>query len=140
MKGQSTIIQFVLFFMIGFSLYLAVGNFFRYQSQIFREDITQESLKLANSFLTSNMILAASSCKQCDYVNLTFSLQNTTAGDYYDIDLSRQVNISVPPFTDKNSITSGHNLNSSFSLSGKTISSKTITLTLNRTKNEIGVS
>jgi hypothetical protein len=141
MKGQSLIIQFVLFFIIGFTLYLTIGNFFRFQSDVFREDITRESLKLVNSYLSSNMIMAADSCKQCDYVNLTFKIENTTAGYFYNLDLSNsQVNVSVPPYTNKNFITSGHNLNTSFSSTGKSISSKTLTLTLNRTKNEIGIS
>jgi len=140
MKGQSLVIQFVLFFVIGFSLYLTVGNFFKYQSELFRNDITQESLRLTNSFLTSNMLAALDSCKQCDYVNLTFKIENTTAGYYYDMDFSNsQVNISVPS-TGMNFITSGHNLNTSLSLKGKTISSKTLTLTFDRTKNEIGIS
>ncbi|MFH0711224.1 MAG: hypothetical protein V1944_01465, partial [Candidatus Aenigmatarchaeota archaeon] len=73
--------------------------------------------------------------------NFTFKIENTTAGYFYDLDFSKStVNVSVPPFTNKNFITSGHNLNTTFTLSGKTISSKTLTLTLNRTKNEIGIS
>jgi hypothetical protein len=135
------IIQFVMFFVIGFSLYLTVGNFFKYQSELFRESITQENLKLANSYITSNMITLADSCKDCDYANFTFKIENTTAGYFFDLDLSNsQVNVSVPPFENKSFITSAHNLNMSYSSQGKTISSKTLTLTLNRTKNEIGIS
>ena len=141
MKGQSLVIQFVLFFIIGFSLYLAIGNFFRVQSESFRGEITDESLKLANSYLTSNILVAADSCKMCDYANLTFKIENTTAGYYYFFDLGQpQVNISVIPFANKSFITSGHNLNTSFTLKGNSSSIKTLTLTFNRTKNEIGVS
>ncbi|MBS3054936.1 MAG: hypothetical protein J4452_00390 [Candidatus Aenigmarchaeota archaeon] len=141
MKGQSLVIQFVLFFIIGFGLYLAIGNFFKIQSESFRSEITDDSIKLANSYLTSNILVAADSCKMCDYVNLTFKIENTTAGYYYALDLSKpQVNISVVPFANKSFITSGHNMNTSFSFKGNSSSIKTLTLTLNRTKNEIGIS
>jgi hypothetical protein len=138
MKGQSLVIQFVIFFLIGFSLFLSVGSFFRYQSDLFREDIISYSLSSANSYISSNMVVAVDSCKQCDYISLSVPMSNLTAGYVIEINLKNSgLNVSMPY---KYFSSSAHNLNSSFSLSGKSSSVQPITLTFNRNQNKLEVS
>ena len=139
MKGQSLVVQFLIFFLIGFSLFLSVGSFFKYQSDLFRNDIISSSLALANSYVSSNVIAAVDSCKQCDYIRLSAAMSNLTAGYTIEIELtSLGLNTSIPYKYFSSPL---HNLVSSFSFaSGKSSSAQTITLTFNRNQNKLEVS
>lgn len=126
MKGQSLIIQFVLFFLIGFSLFVSIGSFFRYQSDLFKEGILSSSLSLANSYMSSNIIALIDGCKQCDYINLSVSMANFSAGYTLEFNLTNYgLNVSVPY---KYYFSQLHNLNSSFTFSGNSSTGKTITI------------
>jgi hypothetical protein len=106
---------------------------------LFRNDIISSSLGLANSYLSSNIIAAVDSCKQCDYISLSAAMANLTAGYTIEINLtSSGLNTSIPYKYFNSPI---HNLNSSIaSISGKSSSAQTITLTFNRNKNKLEVS
>ena len=138
-KSQSLLIQFVLFFIIGFSLFLLIGNFFKYQSGLFRADIIDLSLKLTNSYFSSFAINSIDSCKQCDSVENSIKLESTTAGYFFEIILSSEgLDVSTAP-THNSFVSSVHNLNESYDMDGKAVSAETITLTFSRTKNELEV-
>lgn len=138
MKGQSLVIQFVIFFLIGFSLFLSVGSFFRYQSDLFRNDIISSSLNLSNSYISSNIITAVDSCKQCDYIRLNATIANLTAGYTIEINLKNSgLNVSIPYKYFNSPV---HNLNSSLILSGKSSSVQPIILTFNKNQNKLEVS
>jgi hypothetical protein len=137
MKGQSLIIQFFIFFLIGFSLFISVGSFFKYQSDLFRDEIISSSLSLANSYLSSNMVMAATNCKQCDNAIISTSIANLTTGYPIEIKLrSSGLNVSIPY---KYYLSSIHNFNSSLALSGDSSSVQTITLTFNKNQNKLEV-
>lgn len=140
MKGQTLIIQFILFFLIGFSLFTSIGLFFQYQSQIFRNDVTNYNLQLINSYISSVALTEAVTCKQCDFVNITVRIQNTTAGNFFEIGMtSIGINTTVPK--SKNTvITSIYNLNSSYILSGFSASIKPISITFTKSLNNLRVS
>jgi len=145
-KGQSLIIQFIIFFIIGLTLFLGVGTFFRYESDIFKDDASRESLKMINSYFSSIALTAYSTCKQCDNVNITVKTANTTAGSFFEVSIGTfGLNASIP-FTSLKYVTSIHNLNSSLnninevSLNGAVASAKPITLTFNKTQNKITIS
>ena len=136
-KSQSLLIQFVLFFIIGFSLFLLIGNFFKYQSELFRTDIIDLSLKLTNSYFSSFAINSIDSCKQCDYVENSIKLEPTTAGYFFETTFSSEgLDVSTAP-THNSFVSSVHNLNESHNMNGKSSSAETITLTCSRTKNEL---
>jgi len=140
-KGQSLILQFVMFFIIGFTIFVSVSQFFRLQSDIFKDDVTRESLKLYNTYFSSLALTAANSCKQCDYVNITVKTSNTTAGQFFEISFgSYGVNVTVPLIKRINFVTSAHNLNETYQTDGLVASSRPITLTFNKTQNKIGIS
>lgn len=137
MKGQSLVIQFVLFFLIGFTLFIAIGNFFRLQSDIFKEDAASSSLKLTSRYLSSIMI-TANNCKQCDFINISTKIPETYAGYYLEMELnSRGLNVSA---INNYFVSSVHNLNSTLYMSGKSSSAKPITLTYDKNKNKLEVS
>jgi hypothetical protein len=139
-KSQSLIIQFVLFFLIGFSLFLTIGNFFRAQSDSFRSGIVEKTLELTDSYLSSIAINSVDTCKQCDFVTTSVKVENTTAGYFLQADASTPTGIAVSTAPDYGIFLSSlHNLNESLTLSGEAYSTEAITLTFNRTKNELEV-
>lgn len=97
-KGQSQIIQFILFFMIGLALFLTIGGVFRGRIDIFADDIADQNRKLINSYFSSLAVQALVTCKECDGYNVTTRLSNTTAGSYTQVGLNdtNLVTISQP--------------------------------------------
>jgi hypothetical protein len=136
MKGQSLIIQFLIFFLIGLSLFFSLSSFFKYQSELFKNDIISSSLSLANSYISSSIIAAVDTCKQCDYVNLKINLANLTAGYVIEVNLSSGLNTSSQYKYFNSPV---HNLNSSLSLTGKSSSVQPITLTFIKNQNKLEV-
>lgn len=135
MKAQSLIVQFILFFMIGFTIFLAIGNIFKLHSEITRNDIINSSLKLTNSFISSAVITATASCKKCDFVSINFKTGENIVGYFTEIKLENGLNVST---IEKSFFSSIHNINESVSIvPGKASSTKPITLTFDRTKNKL---
>jgi hypothetical protein len=129
MKGQALVIQFILFFMIGFSIFASLGFFFKYQSDIFKEDLMNNNVKLVNSYMSANVLTAAISCKQCDYVRITINFPTSKSVSAYEIGMNPSgINTSIP-LTQKNITTSIYNLNSSYTLSGLAASIEPISIT-----------
>ena len=137
MKGQSLIVQFVMFFVIGFILFLSVGNFFRYQADRSASEIVSDSLRLANTYISSVSISLIDSCKKCDVVTYKIVLSNKTAGSFFEISLQKELNVSTPE--NKFFTSSIHNLNFSTSLSGSAASNKPISLTYKKGNNQLVV-
>ena len=136
-KGQSLIIQFVLFFIIGFTIFVTIGSFFKSQSDAFRIESTDYNVKLANSYLSSFAVGLIDTCKGCDYASIQIKVENTTAGYYFLGNLNKRgLNVSTS-WGGLQYINSIHNLNSSTVFTGNSSSAKTISLTFNRTKNEL---
>lgn len=140
MKGQTLIVQFILFFLIGFSLFSSIGLFFKYQTELFKNDITNSNMKLINSYMSAVVLTEAVDCKYCTFANITIKIQTTTAGNLFEIGMTSQgVNTTVP-FSQKTTVSSIYNLNSSYNLTGFSSSSKPISITFNKLKNNITVS
>lgn len=137
MKGQSLVLQFLLFFIIGLGLFLSIGGFFRLQSDIFREDIANSTRKLLNSYISSMIVTQEATCKGCDFVEILVKLENTTANYFYELFLgSPGLFIRSQP-GGKGYVASIHNLNSTFDLSGFGVTSCPLALTKQQNKIEI---
>ena len=135
MKSQSMIVQFILVFVIGMIIFLSVGNLFKIQSEITRDDIVSSSLKLTNSFISSLIITETATCKQCDYISIDLKMGEDIGGYFTEIELDNGVNVST---IEKSFSSSIHNINESLDITpGKASSTKTITLTFDRTKNKL---
>jgi hypothetical protein len=85
MKGQYLVVQFLLFFLIGLSIFLGVGNLFRYQADAFGASVADSYRKLLNSYISSAIIYGFSNCKQCDNVTITLRIKNETAEYFYEV-------------------------------------------------------
>lgn len=139
-KGQSLVIQFLLFFLIGFSIFLSIGSFFRYQLDLLRWSIISSAANLTSSYISSAAILVTDSCKQCDFVRLNLETYNFSTGGY-PIEVKIENNELEVFAGDKGINSSIHNLNYTLSLtpSHTSISIKPISLTFNRSNYNLEV-
>lgn len=133
-KSQTLVIQFILFFVIGLSLFLMIGNLFRFHSDVIRSDIEDLGVKLVNSYVSSAIITSVDSCKQCDEVSMQLAIKNI--GGYIPvIDLKNGLNVST---IEKYHFSSIHNLNETLDLQESKVSgTKPITLMYERIKNKL---
>jgi len=138
MKGQTLIIQFILFFIIGFAVFGSIGFFFKYQSDIFKNDVSNYDLKLVNSYISANLMTAAVTCKQCDFIKISTDLPPPKSGNVFEIGLSANGINTTIPLTQKIITTSVYNLNYSYVLSGSAASIEPISIT--KTQNILRVS
>lgn len=138
MKGQSLIVQFILFFLVGLSVFLSLGNFFRLQLDVFGGTISEKSRELLSSFVTANFI-SLNSCVACDTANSTLRVQNPqnvfleVLLDSDSLDVISQPDAKVTTST-------MHNLLLSFvSGSGRAVAIQPIILSLIKTQNILRV-
>jgi len=140
MKGQTLIIQFILFFIIGFSLFTSLGFFFKYQSDILKESVQNFNLKLVNSYISANALTAVLSCKQCDFIKITTTLPTSMSGNVFEIGMTQNGINTTVPLSQKNITTSLYNLNSSYNMSGLAASIEPISITFTKSQNNLRVS
>ena len=60
-SGQSYIIQFILFFLIGIGLFIGIGNFFRIQYELIRRDTVGVSIEMINGYISSLIVASVNS-------------------------------------------------------------------------------
>ncbi len=136
MRAVSLIMQFVLFFTIGFGFFLLAGNLFRFQSGFIKQDIINASSELAINQISAVSFRAINSCKSCDSVTIKFD-QKPIADYNPTFQLSNGVILRINP-ENKVVQSSMHNLYYSINYGASEVSSaKTIDLTYDRTKNNL---
>ncbi|RLI98198.1 MAG: hypothetical protein DRP00_02450 [Candidatus Aenigmatarchaeota archaeon] len=137
MKGISLIFQFVIFFLIGLSIFLSMGMLFRSQYDIVRKDILEQRIKNVANFFAANLLDLYLSCKECDQATLT--LEPEEIGIPYKISLEEDnLTISILE-TGKNYSIKLNNFNYSVEFSGEAFSGRPVILTLDKTKNKLRV-
>jgi hypothetical protein len=139
-SGQSTVMEFLIFFLIGLTLFIGIGNFFKIQSEILRKDVSVYSVQLASNYVSAFVISSVDSCKQCDVMQSDLKLADSVFGYYLQTSLSSKgLNITTMP-SDLNLTSSMGNLNYSISsMSGSVPSVQTINLTYNRNENKLEI-
>lgn len=136
MKGQSQIVQFILFFMIGMAMFFWIGNAFRDRVDIFSEDILNSNRREMNSHFSALAINAIAQCKTgCENVNFTTRLSNTTAGAFTEFSLNgTYLTVTSRPDNDE---FAGQMHNATYGISklGKVTSNKPIVLSYSKNQN-----
>ena len=137
MKGQSQIIQYVLFFLIGLSMFGIVGNFYKLHADSLRERITSYSREMLSSYISAYAVQSFTNCKSCDSINITIVVPNTTAGYYHEFYLlpTGLIVKSIP--SEKTYTSTLHNLNQTLSFYGFSPSTKPIVLSLIKDQNKL---
>lgn len=138
-SGQSYIVQFILFFLIGIGLFVGIGNFYRIQYELIRENTADISIEMTNGYLSSLVVASVNSCLQCGVVENNVRIPDTTAGYFLEMLLNESglVVATAPP--EKGHISSINNLNYSLALDGSAPSIQTINLTYNRNQNKLEI-
>lgn len=140
MKAQTIVVQFVIFFILSITILGSVGFFFKLQSDMFREDVATGYRSLVNSYISTVAISLYDTCKLCDYAAFSFKLQNMTGGYYTEVSFANnQSNVITQPGGGTH-VSALHNLNYTLLFNGFSHSVKTITLTLEKDKNILGIS
>lgn len=139
-SGQSYIMQFILFFLIGIGLFIGIGNFFRIQYELIREDTADVSIEMINGYLSSLVVASVDSCIQCGTVEHIVKISDTTAGYFLEVLLNESglVVSTVPP--ERGHVSSINNLNYSVDfVDGSAPSIQPINLTYDRNLNKLEV-
>lgn len=133
-KAQTYILQFIIFFAVGFAVFLGIGSFFKIQSDYFINELRYKNAKLTADYITSIAISLIDSCKECDYSKAVINSNPNyefiiKAGNTWEIVLPNQ----------RKHIFSLSNLNYSVSSVGSAITTKPLTLTFNKIENKLMV-
>ena len=137
MKAQSQIIQYILFFLIGLSMFGIVGNFYKSHAESLREKIASNSREMLSSYISAYAIQSFTNCKSCDSINVTIVVPNTTAGYYHEFYLL-QTGLIVKSIPSEKTYTSTlHNLNQTLNFYGFCSSTKPIILSLIKNQNKL---
>lgn len=139
-SGQSYIMQFILFFLIGIGLFIGIGNFFRIQYELIREDTADVSIEMINGYLSSLVVASVDSCIQCGTVEHIVKISDTTAGYFLEVLLNESglVVSTVPP--ERGHVSSINNLNYSVDfVDGSAPSIQPINLTYDKNLNKLEV-
>lgn len=139
MKAQSLVIQFLLFFIIGLVIFLAIGNFYRLQSDIFRQDVADLTRRMISSYASSFIVISQSSCKECDFASAEFKIENLTANYFVELYLDQEGLRVVTVPGNKLFLSAIHNINSTLNPSGFASSVEPIKLTIKKIENTLEV-
>lgn len=136
MKALSLIVQFVIFFSIGFGFFLLAGNLFRFQSDLIKKDILDSGSELSIKQVSAVSITANTTCKSCDTVDIMID-QKSIAGYTPTYRLSNGIILTIEPES-KIIQSTIHNLCRSTTCDSREVtSSRGITLTYDRTNNKL---
>jgi len=138
--GQSQIIQFVLFFLVGMTLFIGVGNFFRIQADALQAELSNSSFELIGNYFASAAVASVDACKQCGSVENKFRISDSVFGYYLQISLgSDGLTVATAPPT-KSFKTSVNDLNASvYFVPGFASSIQPINLTYDRNQNTLAI-
>ncbi|MFH8086508.1 MAG: hypothetical protein QW609_01640 [Candidatus Aenigmatarchaeota archaeon] len=133
-KAQTYIIQFIIFFVVGFIVFLGIGTLFKAQLSHFTSDLAYKNAKLTSNYITSLAITLKNSCKECDYFRIAIS-QKTNYEFIIKADKTWEI---ILPDGRKYSF-SLHNLNHSIYSEGSAVLPKPLTLTFSKIENKLMV-
>ena len=138
--GQSQIMQFILFFLVGMTLFVGVGNFFRIQSELLQAELSNSSFELIGNYFASAAVVSVDGCKRCGNVENTLRIGDSVFGYYLQIALGPDgLTVATAPPTNSFK-TSVNNLNASVSfVPGSAPSIQPINLTYDRNQNRLEI-
>jgi hypothetical protein len=136
MKGQTLMIQFALFFLIGLSLFALIGNTFNLQAKVYQKEIAEYSRENIASYI--NAIIAYENSCKCDLIEYKIELKNTTTGYVTKVILLDGLRIVSLP-SNQFHFSKLFNLNTTYQLEGESFSTRPIKITISKTENKIRV-
>jgi len=142
MKAQSFIIEFILFFLISFSIFSTISYFFVNQSTYLRRTVGGTNLDLINNFLTIH-ILKSANCNACKEVKVSEEIPSRVGGEYYKIELTKKglntTLLTTPFFNESSMVKLNETFDPSTSFNQTTSENKRIEIKINNTDKIIEV-
>ena len=139
-KGQSFVVEFILFFGISFSLFATISYYFYSQNSYLTNQIGESETDLVNKIISTD-IVTANSCKKCKTILIRDQIPQKIGGFYYDVNVND--NIDTTLYSQKHFSKQGtiFNLDKTFDISGSTKSeNKRIEIKINNEEKTIEVS
>ena len=120
MKGQSIIIEFILFFLISFSVFSMIGYLFYTQNSHFGERIFVEEAKVMNDMVIID-VLKGVECKACTRMVITENIHRKMGEATYQTEVTDSGGVNTTGFGKETfSVASPiFNLNATYDFSGK---------------------
>lgn len=120
MKGQSIVMEFIVFFLISFTFFTTVGFFFNRQNQHFSDQIFEYETKILNDIIITNT-LKLNECKACDLMIISEDLPRKIGDKFYMSEFIpaqgvETTSIAKKPFSMASPI---FNLNETYTISGR---------------------
>ncbi len=140
MKGQSYIVEFILFFGISFSLFATISYLFYSRSQFLNEQTGDSLSNLINDLVTMNSVKGVN-CKACDNATFTQEAPTKIGGFFYQVEL-KQDSINTTLFASRliSQKEGVLNLNETYSFSGTSDSEdKKVVILINNIGKTVGV-
>jgi hypothetical protein len=139
-KGQSQIIQFMMFFIIGLAIFIVVSNVFNDRLDFYGKDVADANRKLLNTHFSALVVQAMVSCKECDEFSSTTKIGNVTAGSVTEVGVNDEelAVISQPQGTEFSG--GAHNmLEGLVAAGGSALSTQPIMISYSKTQNILRV-
>jgi len=89
-KAQSFIVEFVIFFMISFSLFAAISFLFYNQNIYYKKRVGETTSDLVNDLVLTHIIQGIN-CKSCSEVIVTEEIPSRIGGIFYVVKLNTSV-------------------------------------------------
>jgi hypothetical protein len=139
-KGQSQIIQFMMFFVIGLAIFIVISNVFNERLEFYAGDVADANRKLINTHFSALMVQAMVSCKECDEFSSTTKIGNITASSVTEVGVNDE-KLSVISQPQGIEFSSGaHNMLASLAgAGGSALSTEPIILSYSKTQNILRV-
>ena len=139
-SGQSQIMQFIIFFLVGMTLFVGIGNFFRIQSESLQSELSGRAFELMGNYLASAAVVSVDACKQCGSVENDLRISDTVFGYYLQLSSSGSgLSVATAPPTQSYN-TSVNNLNATVTfVPGLSASIQPINLTYDRNQNTLEI-
>lgn len=77
LKSQVVVVQFVIYFLIGFLIFTMMLNFLYYSETFLRKDLSYKYEKFIANLISSSAIFLIKNCEACE-LETTVSLKNIT--------------------------------------------------------------
>ena len=123
-KGQSFIIEFILFFAISFSLFTIISYFFYSQNEFYKEKVGEYTVELVNDLITTDMI-KGTTCKACDEISISEEIPSQIGGFYYTVQSNDQgLNTTIYLVEPEQEESPIFNLNSTYKVTKSVITSE----------------
>mgnify|MGYP001626387405 CR=1 FL=1 len=118
MKAQTQVIQFVLFFLLSFSIFSLILNFFYSSSFSFQDRILAFQREALASYVSSYATYLWENCQYCNYSSFIIPIPSKLSENYHDVYFSNNILYVKSQPLGKDFSSSLHNINESTTFSG----------------------